>query len=288
MKRVGFYFTISFWAFTFGLAVVSWWNAKRVVPRDPPTKLQARPIPTPAPAPPPPIGLVSTATPLREARFANGRLRVVPREVHLKSERFRYKIDVIYPQIVGSKDHRIRELNRHIKALVTNEYPDAEPSKADRRQREKHPEIVNELDLDYEIILATDSLLSIQLSAFSYSIGAAHGGQFSLAVNYDLRRHKQLKLADVFKPKSKYLEFLASYCTDAWKKLPDAQYLFEDRLTPTAEVFKSWNLTDNGIEFTFDSCEVAACVAGTKQIEIPFTTLKPRLRSQFLKNLPPG
>jgi peptidoglycan-N-acetylmuramic acid deacetylase PdaC-like protein len=166
--------------------------------------------------------------------------------VQLKSERLRYKIDVSYPQIVGTEDLHIRKLNQHIQGLVTEQYQrPLNPSKADLRYyREKWPDVFNSVDLDYEIRLAIDSLLSIYFTSYSYGIGAAHSVQYSFVMNYDLSSRKQLKLSDLFKRHSKYLEFISRYCIGKLSKGPDyvLDSVFQESL-PLSKNFESWNIT---------------------------------------------
>lgn len=104
-----------------------------------------------------------------ELAFA-GSLRVVPKSVRLENERRRYKIDVAYPQIEGTKDHGILKLNRRIKDLVTKHYewPLIPPTKEDLHHYEKWPGVFNSVDLDYEVVLATHTLLSIYFEVYSY------------------------------------------------------------------------------------------------------------------------
>jgi hypothetical protein len=66
--------------------------------------------------------LTSIITTWTEFLVGTGRLRMVPDEVQLKSERLRYEIDVRYPQIVGSEDLHIRKLNQHIKERATEQH----------------------------------------------------------------------------------------------------------------------------------------------------------------------
>jgi hypothetical protein len=133
--------------------------------------------------------------------FDNGRFMIVSEEVHLKSKRLRYDIDVRYPQIMGTSDSQVRDLNRRIKSLVKAEYEwPRNPSKEElRNYLENWPEVFNSVDLDYEILAAHDSTVSIYLNEHSYGIGAAHSVQTSHAINYDLNLRRALQLSDIFK-----------------------------------------------------------------------------------------
>src|SRR5688572_13991457 len=62
-----------------------------------------------------------TPTPELVATFGKG-LKIVPKEVKLENHKRRYKIDVIYPQIEGTKNPRILGLNHKIKRLAAERY----------------------------------------------------------------------------------------------------------------------------------------------------------------------
>ena len=231
----------------------------------------------------------STVAPARaecedtEVVFAGGRLRILSDQFQLKSKRLRYKIDVVYPQIDGSDDPHIRRLNQRLEQLVRDQsdWP-LRPSRTDLRYyREKWPEAFNEVYIEYEIVLATDSVLSIYFNVESYGIGAANGFQHSFVVNYDLSLGKELKLSDVFTPRSKYLEFVSRYCFDELSK--QSGFMFEDALAPHALNFESWNITRDGIRFNFDKCKIFGCADGQHAVEIPFANLKEFLNARALR-----
>ena len=209
-----------------------------------------------------------------EVVFGGGRLRIVPNEVQLKSERLRYKINVSYPQIIGSEDLHIRILNQRLKRLAAKQYEwPLSPSKSDLKYyREKWPEVFHSVDVDYEIRSATGSMLSIYFNAYSYGIGAAHSVQYSFVVNYDLSLRKELELSDIFNPRSKYLEFISLYCGNQLSRQSD--FIFKEALAPRAENFDSWNVTPDGIRFNFDACRVFGCASGEQTVVIPFADLK--------------
>ena len=226
-----------------------------------------QPCGTPSPAP-----AVTPRPSDSEFVFAEGRLRITPEDIHLKSERLLYEIDVRYPQITGSSDRHIKKLNQRLRQLAVDHYQwTLTPSKADlRHAREVFPGVFNSVDLDYEIVFAADSLVSIYLEFFDYGIGAGHSVQTSYVINYDLKSHRELKLSDRFKPNSKYLEFIARYCTDALSPY--------EPLAPKAETFTSWNITNYGIRFNFDACKIAGCADGAQKVTISYAALRPFLK----------
>jgi len=214
--------------------------------------------------------------------FGKG-LKIAPRNIALKNENRRYQVDVVYPQIEGSKSRGVLRLNRRIKELVTKQYqwPLIPPTKEDLRLYEKWPGVFNSVSLDYEVVLATGDLLSIYFDVYSYGIGAAHSVQQSFTVNFDLSSETPLQLTGLFKPNSKYLQFISDYCFRELSK--DHQYavsdpMFKDELAPKLKNYESWNITKEGLRFNFDACRIDGCAAGKDEVKITFDALKEKLK----------
>jgi hypothetical protein len=231
-------------------------------------KNQNENVPTPSPA--------ITPTPELNVPFGKG-LSIVPKDIRLENQRLRYKIEITYPQIEGTKNPQILNLNHRIKRLVSEQYRwPLNPTKEDIRYYKKHPDIFNTVDLTYEVPLATDNLLSIYFEGYSYGIGAAHSVQYSFTVNYDSGSEKLLKLASIFKPNINYLQFISQYCMNELTKR-HGEYIWKEALSPKAKNYESWNITKEGITINFDACKVVGCAGGKQEVEIPFTTLKDML-----------
>jgi len=250
-------------AFTAGIVTVQSW----------PKPIQPSPVKVDVTEkPPPPAPEITPDPEPPDGVFGNGRLRISSEEVHLKSEQLFYEIDVRYPQIVGSDARHIKNLNQRIRRFAINHYQwPLKLSKAELRThkftfRESH----NSVDVDYTIVLATDSILSIYFFTDDYYIGAAHSFTKSHVINYDLKSHRELKLADLFRRNSQYLEFIADYCT--------RELAVYGSIEPKAETFASWNLTTDGIQFNFDPCQIAGCSSGPQDVTIPLSALKPFLK----------
>ena len=278
MKRLAINVTICLGSFAVGVAVASvltWIKAAAL--REPPrvtvaeVKPQLQPSPTVVSEP--------AESPFPEVAFA-GPLLIVPKVVKLQSERLHYEVDVKYPRIVGSNAPHIRRLNERIEQLVTKQYQWLlNPPEADlRRYGKDWPEVLNFVDIYYDITLATDSFLSIGFYGYSYGIGAAHAVQFSFVVNYDLAQRKELKLSDLFISRSKYLEFITEYCTTKISSGSNGGIVTE--LSPRS--FKSWNITPKGIRFIFDACTVLGCSSGSQEVEIPFDELRKFLKASLV------
>ena len=281
MKRFTISLLSSFLAFAAGLFTASSWNSsRRVVAIEPVSAHVFERCPPSAPQPPPgPIKSSLVEAPDQEYVFAQGRLKLVPERVQLQSESMRYDIDVKYPQIVGEDTPQINKINQHLKSLATAKYQwPLKLSKEElRRDQEVLPGTSNSINVEYGVSTATDSFLSIFFVGFSYGIGAAHAGQESHSVNYDLTSGQELKLFDLFKPGSKYLEFIAEHCTDELSR-GLRPFTSKRALAPVAKNFENWHITSRGLNFHFDACTVFACAEGAQAVEIPFTDLKPLLR----------
>ena len=280
MKRIPIVITCVA-SFTFGVAVSLFLNWTEF-----PRTNNHRPV-NQAVCPTNPPASVPVSSPIasfdREVVFGRGRLRTVVDEVHLKSQRLQYRIDVSYPQIVGSDDLHLRNLNQRITHLVSEQYQWLlTPSRTDLRYyREKWSDAFNSLDLDYEIRSATDSWLSIYFIGYSYGIGAAHSVQYSFVVNYDLTLRKDLKLSDIFRRRSKHLDYISRYCVNELSR--KSEFLAVDALAPRAKNFQSWNIVGEGIRFHFDACTVFSCADGEQTVVIPFADLKPLLNRRAVK-----
>lgn len=225
--------------------------------------------------------------PVPDIVFGGGRLRLLPEEVRLKSQRLQYDVNVRYPQILGTNELHIQRLNRRIKELATEQYQRMlHPSKEDLLYyRQKFPEAFNELSIDYEVTLATDPVLSIYFVGYSYGIGAGTSVQYSFTINYDLVAKKELKLSELFQHRSNHLQFISRYCTDRLAAQEYGKWLFKEGLVPVASNFDSWNITRDGIRINFDECQVEGCAGGEHAVEIPFANLKSILSARTLSIL---
>jgi hypothetical protein len=231
---------------------------------------------------------VITPTPEQEVAFGKG-LKIVPRTIELKNESRRYQIDVVYPQIEGSKSRGILKLNRRIKDLVIRQYqwPLIPPTKENRRHYEKWPGVFNSVDLDYDVVLATDELLSIYFDVYSYGIGAAHSVQQSFTMNFDLQSEELITLTGLFRPRAGHLQFISDYCIRELSK--GHQYAmsdptFKDELAPKLKNYESWNLTKKGLRFNFDACRIDGCAAGKAEVNITFDALREKLQPKSPMN----
>jgi hypothetical protein len=271
MKRTAARIASALLAFILGTFASSLWRLYSTPKSTPPPVNPARvTINEPATTP-------ITPAPERDLVFGGG-LKLVSNEVQLKNEVLRYKVNLAYPQIEGTNALPIRKLNQSIERLALKQYDWLHnPSREELHYYKAgpHPEAFNSIDLDYEVVLATDSFLSIYFEGFSYGIGAAHAVQYSFVVNYDLKSNRQVKLSDIFKPGSKYLEAISRYCTEKLSQNGDSLWIKE--LAPAAANFESWNMTHDGLRFNFDACKLSGCADGKQTVLVPFSALRPMM-----------
>ena len=138
------------------------------------------------------------------------------------------------------------------------------------------------INVAYGVEFADDDLISVNFFESTFS-GGAHPNQNAFTLTYDLKAGRELKLADLFKPRTKFLSTIADYCMHDLKarKDPDsgenmgfAQDIFEDGAKPTAENYANWNITKKGLLITFPPYQVAAYVYGQQSVIIPWLQLK--------------
>ncbi len=195
----------------------------------------------------------------------------------------RAKLSAEYPELTGGAN--VAGFNQLAKARVMKSLADfkkdlGELTPADIKAMSAA--MGNSLDVSYSVEYADDDLVSINFSEDSFT-GGAHGSHGTFTITYDLKQGREVKLADLFKPGSKYLATIADIATRDLKgrKDPDsgensglAQDIFEDGAKPTAENYANWNITKKGLLITFPQYQVASYAAGPQTVIISFSKLK--------------
>ena len=97
-----------------------------------------------------------------------------------------------------------------------------------------------------------------------------------------MRTGQEIKLADLFRPDSNYLNAISDYTINELKSrnLGDSKQI-EEGASPKAENFKTVNISDTGLLFTFEDYQVAPYVVGQQTVIILFEKLKNTLNSKF-------
>ena len=266
-------------AFTAGLVTASSWTSEiRLVE---PAVVEASP-PCPPNEPPPPAPVLSyPATPPDTFDFGQNGLRLVPEWVKLESNTLGYAIDVAYPQILVSPYREtttnIEKVNQQIRDTATKLYQWPLSRKEQLAYLNNSKAVRNTVNFTYQVGLATDTFLGIHFIGYSFSGSDTTKLQDSFSVNYDLTSGKALKLSDIFKPGSKYLEFISRYAIDELLK----RGVKPERLDPASGNLNVWQINANGISFTFAACKVALCSEGELFVQIPYEELQPMLNANI-------
>jgi hypothetical protein len=128
--------------------------------------------------------------------FTNG-LQITPKTISNR----RTGVGVSYPQLTssGALSPGAQSFNRRILALTQAAIKDFSPI-------DGH----GSFDTNYNVLLATDDLISIEMAEY-YDGGGAHPNERLWSLTYDLPGNKELKFEDLFKPGSDYNAAIAKY-----------------------------------------------------------------------------
>lgn len=215
-----------------------------------------------------------------------GDVDVIARSVKENNKKLMYEIDAQYPQFTGGNNPNLEKFNQLARVVVVKIVSGFKKDMTPEEGDEPRPEgsMGSDLGIGYTINLAQDDLVSLQFDVGSYYQGAAHPNSYTETLNYDLKNGKQLRLADLFKPGSKYLQTLSTYCvTDLKKQWKEKnaeviEDMLKDGSAPTAKNYESWTITKRGIGVNFDPYQVAPYAAGPQFVMVPYSALKELLK----------
>jgi hypothetical protein len=205
---------------------------------------------------------------------------LVSKQIKESNKKLMYEIDARYPQLTGGSNPNFEKFNQAVRASVTKKVTSFKKDMEPEDKEEPRPEgsMGSDLNVSYDVALAQDDLISIEFSVGSYYQGAAHPNTFTEVVNYDLKNGKQLKLADLFKPGSKYLQSIASYCIADLKKQAKDKGLLDQEIvngaSASAKNYQSWTITKKGLGINFDAYQVGPYAAGPQFVLVPYSALK--------------
>lgn len=203
----------------------------------------------------------------------------------------KYLITINYPQIKNPSNNSENQFN-----VITQNWTVAQINKFKATIKDWDTSNLpatlknngSSLTIHYDLaILVPQKLLSIRFYADTYFVGAAHPSHIYKTLNYDLAHNKELNLADLFKPNSNYLTKISNIATekitaDLNSAADGKAEVFKEGLMPVAKNYQLWNITPDGLKFTFNEYQVAAYVFGPQEVIIPYQDLKPYLSSDSL------
>ena len=228
---------------------------------------------------------------LRERKFElPGASSLVLRKIEKEFPRANYYVAMHFPQLSASGAEAAK-FNRKIELLSFN----ALNTIKDASKNFDPPNLATEdTDMDRgksymvgatQFSFATNSIISGDLIQNVY-YGGAHGGIWHSTFTYDFKRDRDLKLEEIFAPKSDYLKSLAFLCRGALHKSlgmsvgDDTEWL-ERGSAPTVANYSNWNITPTGLLITFSDYQVASYAQGESKVLIPYSKIKHIMKPEF-------
>jgi hypothetical protein len=210
-----------------------------------------------------------------------GDVEIASKQIKESNKKLMYEIDAQYPQLTGGANPNFEKFNQAARASVTRKVAgfkkDMQPEGEEEVPRPEGS-MGSDLSVDYAVALAQDDLVSIKFGVSNYFQGAAHPNSYSDVLNYDLKNGKQLKLSDLFKPGSKFLQAIATYCIADLKKQAKEKGLLDEEIekgaAASADNYGSWTITKRGLGIYFDAYQVGPYAAGPQFVLVPYSALK--------------
>jgi hypothetical protein len=182
-----------------------------------------------------------------------------------------YTITAQIPQLNGSTDPRVQAFNQMLDEMVQKEIV------VFREEFTRGPffdaSVASSLETTYTLVSQYNDIWSFKFFYNFYTNGAAHPGDFSHMINYDLASGRELVLSDLFLPNSNYLETISAYCIAGLQKQPYSDSFTTSGADPTLENYRNWNITTEGLMITFDTYQVAPGAAGPQIVTVPYGEL---------------
>jgi hypothetical protein len=180
-----------------------------------------------------------------------------------------YTVNAQYPAILDIDDPLALAFNDQMYALVQNEITDFKLSVLETPKNSALA--ASFLEVKYSLVHQTGGIASIKFDFSGYISGAAHPYLYSLTANYQFDQRRNLSLGDLFLPGSNYLEIISTYCMAQLSQRDIGFDEFSAGAAPTAENYRNWNLTPQGLLITFDAYQVAPGAAGPQMVIVPFS-----------------
>jgi len=218
---------------------------------------------------------------LDQLRTVFGAARLTRREEREENKPLNYTIRLNLPSFGDENSNLNRHLASIVKPLAAGFRKDVtEIRREELGQRSEVPP--SSFEVDYEIVSSTPELLSLQLAIYSYT-GGAHPNASTRAFNWDLRREREVELAELFQSGSGYERVITGYCRRELGKLDLGSPDWIARGTAfTPENYRQWYPTRAGLRITFDPYQVAAYAQGSLEVTVPWAVLRSMIRRDGL------
>jgi hypothetical protein len=133
----------------------------------------------------------------------------------------------------------------------------------------------NTMEGAFEVVRHDATVLSIKYRLNRYRFGAAHGTGRTITKTYFKSPLYRVELADLFAPKSNFLEILSAYCRSDLLSSHQRDEAWVRRGTePNGERLRAFNVTQRGLLMSFDEYEVDCFAAGPQTVVVPYEDFK--------------
>ncbi|HEX8458104.1 MAG TPA: DUF3298 domain-containing protein [Pyrinomonadaceae bacterium] len=206
----------------------------------------------------------------------SGGRRFETRTIEKRLTKRKFVVTARYPELTGDRSTAARGFNQSAESLVAR---DLKPFLKDERdpEKERHPhwrDVEEDHVVSHKVIFASDEIISVFFYAYGYSWGAAHGYHYPLVLNYDLKRGRLLRLADLFRPGPKYLQTIADYCLCDLSRQLDLPAEEIEGAKPRPKNYRAWVLTPKGLVIIFEEYQVTSYAGGEPKVLIPYERLR--------------
>lgn len=188
-----------------------------------------------------------------------------------------FSIDITYPQVSGQD-----ALNKKITDIINNEITDFKKNSLDNDAAVKATDPATyakypreyDLKISYQKGEVDNTVASFIINVYNFE-GGAHGANYFIAVNYDIKNQKDIALEDLFAGNPNYIKTISDYCAkDLTVQLQKAAGSLQgtwisDGAGPKAENFQVFLVNKDSITFYFAQYQVAPYVFGDFEVQMP-------------------
>jgi hypothetical protein len=183
-----------------------------------------------------------------------------------------YNLKINYPFLEQVSDPRFQLFNQEVDKLVNQISQDFKKNVQPISATPDPNFSPSFLIVDFKITNGDNGLLSVLFNVGFYMSGAAHPNQYAETLNLDVAGSKVLALKDLFKPGADYLKFISD--TSIQDLTKQSRLEWDSGAAPNEANFRSWNITPDGLLFSFDPYQVTSYAMGPQSVVIPYQAMK--------------
>jgi hypothetical protein len=197
--------------------------------------------------------------------------------VDYRENQRQYDVEISYPEFDAREYRWAEEVNARIKGAIFAEieYIRNIANEAPWSLSQRSEEGRSTLLASFEIFFFLGNILSIRFSIYTYFIGAAHGQGWARSFNLYLDPVCKISLKHFFPNAPGTFDSASRLVRQQFEALnfsKDTMWI-EEGTKSEEQNFKNFNITENGLLFTFDEYQVGPYAAGRQQVIVPFLDL---------------